>query len=68
MRIYQWVIVRGNCETFVAWASDREAAVRKMARAGHSDAWRVLRRRSVEVAGLGSVAALNVEFADKHRQ
>jgi len=42
--IYQWVIVRQNCETYVAWASTKEKALAEFHAQGYSDAWRVLRK------------------------
>lgn len=45
--IYQWVIVRQNCETFVAWAETEAEALETFRQAGHSDAWKVLRKRAM---------------------
>jgi hypothetical protein len=39
----EWVIIRTNCESYVAWADTREDALRAFFYAGYSDAWRILR-------------------------
>lgn len=36
--IYQWVIVRTNCETYVAWAATKAEAMEQFKAAGYSDA------------------------------
>ncbi|HAM41652.1 MAG TPA: hypothetical protein DCP69_10035 [Candidatus Omnitrophica bacterium] len=42
--VYQWVIVRTNCETYVAWATTKAEALAEFRAKGYSDAWRVLRK------------------------
>lgn len=42
--VYQWVIVRQNCETFVWWSQTKDEALAEFHRRGMHDEWRTLRK------------------------
>jgi hypothetical protein len=50
MTLRQWVIVRQNCETYVAWAETKELALKEFHDRGYHDDWRILVKGRMEVA------------------
>jgi hypothetical protein len=42
--LYQWVIVRDNCETYVTWAETKRAALDQFHAEGHHDEWKILKK------------------------
>lgn len=53
--VNQYVIVRDNCESFVAWGQTKEEALAKFHDAGYHDEWKVLLKTKRTFKQLSSV-------------